>query len=330
MEGPGQYLGYRAMQRKVREQHKLAVPRNLVYDVMSMVDPEGMTRRGNVGQKKRQRGATGTFTSLGPNHTHSGNGHDKLMGFMNSTFPLAVYGLQDAFSGYILYLKLWTTNSDPKLIGRWYMDHLYCTKVISKYLRLDKGTETGHMATIHAFLRQDQDNEPETVFYGPSTNNKIERWWGDLHNRFERFFKRQLTILLEQGHYDPSNQTDRHLLAFIFIPVIQKEMNIFRETVWNSHRVRSQKDAAVPKGIPNHLYSFPGQYNADECGLQVTQEALDEVATLSGVMSVGDDYLPSSVREECERIVPNIDGVKPAEAADAYLFLKAQYKEPTS
>ena len=50
------------------------------------------------------------------------------MGFMNSTFPLAVYGLQDAFSGYILYLKLWTTNSDPKLIGRWYMDHLYSTK----------------------------------------------------------------------------------------------------------------------------------------------------------------------------------------------------------
>ena len=45
------YGGYRAMQRKVREQHKLTVPRNLVYDVMSMVDPGGMTRRGNVGQK---------------------------------------------------------------------------------------------------------------------------------------------------------------------------------------------------------------------------------------------------------------------------------------
>lgn len=65
-------------------------------------------------------------------------------------------------------------------------------------------------------------------------------------------------------------------------------------------------------------------------GLQVTQEALDEVATLSCVTSVGDDYLPSSVREKCERIVPNIDGVKPAEAADAYLFLKAQFEEPAS
>lgn len=46
--------------------------------------------------------------------------------------------------------------------------------MISKYLRLDRGTETGHMATIHAFLRQDQDNEPDTVFYGPSTNNKVK------------------------------------------------------------------------------------------------------------------------------------------------------------
>lgn len=46
--------------------------------------------------------------------------------------------------------------------------------MISKFLRLDKGTETGHMASIHAFLRQDQDAEPNTVTYGPSTNNKVE------------------------------------------------------------------------------------------------------------------------------------------------------------
>jgi hypothetical protein len=45
-------------------------------------------------------------------------------------------------------------------------------------LRLDKGTETGHMATIHAFLRQhhdeeDNENGEDTVHYGPSTNNKV-------------------------------------------------------------------------------------------------------------------------------------------------------------
>lgn len=69
--------------------------------------------------------------------------------------------------------------------------------------------------------------------------------------------------------YLMSLYSSRHLLAFIFIPVIQKEMDIFRETVWNAHRVRSQKDAATPKGIPYHLYSFPDQYNADECGMAI-------------------------------------------------------------
>ena len=42
-------------------------------------------------------------------------------------------------------------------------------------------------------------------------------------------------------------------------------MTIFRETVWNSHRVRRQRDAHMPEGIPSHLYSFPEQY-AEECG----------------------------------------------------------------
>ena len=57
MEGPGQLLGYRAMQRKIREQHQLPVTRNLMYDVMTMVDTAGLERRAHVGKKKiRRRG----------------------------------------------------------------------------------------------------------------------------------------------------------------------------------------------------------------------------------------------------------------------------------
>ena len=63
-DGPGQLLGYRAMHKKLREQHGLAVPRGLVYDVMTMECPEGWERRKNVGKKKRKRGPVGTFTSL--------------------------------------------------------------------------------------------------------------------------------------------------------------------------------------------------------------------------------------------------------------------------
>jgi len=52
--------------------------------------------------------------------------------------------------------------------------------VISCFLRLDKGTETGEMATIHAYLRNshedianDEEAAANTVHYGPSTNNRV-------------------------------------------------------------------------------------------------------------------------------------------------------------
>ena len=49
-------------------------------------------------------------------------------------------------------------------------------QVISNNLRLDKGTETGYMATIHSYLRQQGDaasNGTDAVHYGPSTSNKV-------------------------------------------------------------------------------------------------------------------------------------------------------------
>ena len=54
----------------------------------------------------------------------------------------------------------------------------YFHVVISKHLRLDKGSETGHMATIHAFLSQRNEgvqSHEGGVHFGPSTNNKVRK-----------------------------------------------------------------------------------------------------------------------------------------------------------
>ena len=67
---------------------------------------------------------------------------------------LAAYGCLDSASRKILWLRIWVSNLDPKLIGYWYLQRILDTKKIASYLRLEKGTETGTMATIHAFLRQ--------------------------------------------------------------------------------------------------------------------------------------------------------------------------------
>ena len=84
--------------------------------------------------------------------------------------------------------------------------------VLPQRIRVDKGTETGIMATIHSFLRSktgDLEEPTESVLYGPSTQNKIERWWWELLERMEKFFKDQLSRLAEDGDYDPSDETDR-------------------------------------------------------------------------------------------------------------------------
>jgi hypothetical protein len=42
-------------------------------------------------------------------------------------------------------------------------------------------------------------------------------------------------------------------------------------------------------------------------------------------MAVGDDFLSAEVRAECERIIPAVEDVKPEDAAETYLFLRANY-----
>ena len=127
-----------------------------------MLEPRGSKRKDH-------------FTTRGYNWVHLLAGHDKLMGYQNSTFPLAVYGCMDTASRKLLWLKIWVSNHNPKLIGRWYLEHLYETRIISATLSGDKGTETGTMATMHAFLcRHHSDMDPhETVIYGPSTSNQV-------------------------------------------------------------------------------------------------------------------------------------------------------------
>ena len=88
LEGPGKLLGYRAMIQKLRTKHNVQVPRHLVCNVMAELDPEGLEAR-NL-QRKRKK-VKGHFTSEGPLWVVSLDGHDKLCGYQNSTFPLGVF-----------------------------------------------------------------------------------------------------------------------------------------------------------------------------------------------------------------------------------------------
>ena len=81
----------------------------------------------------------------------------------------------DLASRKLLWLRVWTDNCDPKLVARWYFDYLYKWRIIALIIRIDKGTETGDVATLHAYLRRNHRdiNPQDTVVYGKSTSNQV-------------------------------------------------------------------------------------------------------------------------------------------------------------
>ena len=84
--------------------------------------------------------------------------------------------------------------------------------VLPHRLRVDKGAETMDLATMHSYLRSehgDLEEATDSILYGPSTQNKIERWWRELLERMEQYFKEQLNELVEEGEYDPNDLNDR-------------------------------------------------------------------------------------------------------------------------
>eukprot|EP00794_Sanderia_malayensis_P013100 gene13100-14441_t len=117
LEGPGKILGYRAMNKQIRQKHGILAPRDVVHDVIRKM----------------------------------------------------------------LWLLAWTTHSDPMV--------------------------------LHNKLNTNID-PADSVIYGPSTSNQIERWWRELPEKLELYFKDHLQWLKDQEHFDPIDERHRFKLIF--------------------------------------------------------------------------------------------------------------------
>ena len=51
----------------------------------------------------------------------------------------------------------------------------------------------------------------------------------------------------------------RYTLAFVFVPLLQKDLKEFVED-WNTHPIRCNKQSDSPSGRPEDMYSLPVIY----------------------------------------------------------------------
>lgn len=83
----------------------------------------------------------------------------------------------------------------------------------TKHFAFDQRMETDDLAAIQCYLRAKQgdlEKATDAVVYGPSTQNKIERWWRELLERLEYYFEDQLNSLVENGDYDSTDPENRY------------------------------------------------------------------------------------------------------------------------
>ena len=153
-----------------------------------------------------------------------------------------------------------------------YLKYLFDTEMLTVHLRMDRGTETGKMATIHVYLLNQHglmDDPTDSIIYGPSKSKKIERWWRDLHERLEAFFKEQLTVLLRRREYDPLNSIDRQLLVYVLYQLF-KESAIYLSST--GIKCSSQQ-------VFQNMFSFPEEYGGKSIMLSKDQLTETQVYT---------------------------------------------------
>lgn len=225
-----------------------------------MVDPAGVQAR-KAGRIRRR-----VFYAAGVNHIWAFDQHDKW-----KRFGLRLHMGVEPFTGYLLWITVWWSNSNPKLVARQYFEAARRVGGRDKHsfnrfyrsdpgvglpmlTQSDHGTENYNIAYAQTHMRQKLD--PDLVgtlqhsFMRGHTNIKPERAWGRLRDTWSKGFEDMLNIGITNQWYNTSNVLDRYApfcvrnLGFLLIRVALPSAG-------------SQSHSSRPSSITTSNYTTP-------------------------------------------------------------------------
>lgn len=214
IEMSGQLHGYKLMHLKCI-QDGLIVNQNTVRLLLQILDPDGVSLR------KRNRLRRRMYANPGPDFLWHIDGYDKI-----KPYGICINGCIDGFSRHMIWLEAYKTNSNPAIIGSYFMQAVQSKMGCPKRLRVDFGTENGHMAEMHRFLRYDHGDEfsRKSVVYGSSNHNqRIESWWAFLRKENAQFWMNLFQALKNNDQFT-GDFLDKSLIQFCFMQLIQVGM----------------------------------------------------------------------------------------------------------
>ena len=231
-------------------EHGLVVAKETVRHALRVFDPDGVERRLRHRLQRRQ------YSGRGPNFLWHIDGYDKL-----KPFGFCIHGCIDGYSRRIMWLEVGTTNNDPAVVARYYVNCIREVGGTSRIVRANYGTENTFVAAIQRFLRHNSDDSftaDKSFLYGRSVSNqRIEAWWAQLRKGCSNCWIDYFKSFRENGVYCDSNIIHVECLKFCYMDLIREELNRAAR-LWNNHRIRpSTKFSKSPAGRPDLLYSLP-------------------------------------------------------------------------
>ena len=157
------------------------------------------------------------------------DGHHKLI-----RWRLVTHGGIDGYSCLIVYPRCSNNNNGSTVLNNFQNAAHHFG--LPSCVRCDQGTEN-HEVALH-MLRYCGLNR-NSVITGSSTHNqRIKRLWRDMHRSVTTLYYRLFYFLEIQSLLDPLNEVHLFALSYIYLPRINRALNVFREG-WNHHRIRT-------------------------------------------------------------------------------------------
>ena len=168
--------------------------------------------------------------------------YDKL-----KPYAICINGCIDGFSSNIIWLRAALTNSDPKVIGGYFVEAVERCEGCPRLVQTETGTENVVVRDIQQYLRRnDVDDRAAERSYitGASTaNQRIESWWGVMRKEGIEPWIMLVAELKDEGFF-AGDFADKALSQFCFMPIIQVN------SLYQDH-IKKPRNSTINTAVPS-------------------------------------------------------------------------------